>query len=83
MRPAHIHFRVEAAGYETLTTHVFAAGDEFLDGDAVFGVKGSLIAPFVEHEPGTAPGGGIRADPFATMAYDLVLASARSGGGDT
>jgi hydroxyquinol 1,2-dioxygenase len=83
MRPAHIHFRVEAAGYETLTTHVFAAGDEFLDGDAVFGVKGSLIAHFVEHEPGTAPDGSIRADPFATMAYDLVLAAAGSGGGGT
>ena len=76
MRPAHIHFRVEAPGYETLTTHVFADGDPYLDSDAVFGVKGSLIAPFVAHEPGVAPDGTTLAEPFATMTYDLVLAPA-------
>lgn len=83
MRPAHIHFRVEARGYETLTTHVFADGDEFLDLDAVFGVKGSLIAPFVEHEPGPAPDGSVRDAPFTTMEYDLVLAPASAGEGGT
>ena len=50
MRPAHIHFRIEADGYETLTTHVFAEGDPYLDEDAVFGVDASLVAPFVEPE---------------------------------
>lgn len=50
MRPAHIHFRIEADGYETLTTHVFAEGDPFLSSDAVFGVDTSLVAPFVAHE---------------------------------
>lgn len=52
MRPAHIHFRVQADGYRTLTTHVFAAGDRFLDTDAVFGVKDSLIASFVRSDDG-------------------------------
>jgi hydroxyquinol 1,2-dioxygenase len=83
MRPAHIHFRVEAPGYETLTTHVFADGDEFLDLDAVFGVKGSLIAPFVDQEPGLAPDGSVRDARFTTMEYDLVLASAQAGEGGT
>jgi hydroxyquinol 1,2-dioxygenase len=78
MRPAHIHFRVEAPGYETLTTHVFADGDEFLDLDAVFGVKSSLIAPFIDHEPGAASDGSVRDTRFTTMEYDLVLASAES-----
>jgi hydroxyquinol 1,2-dioxygenase len=50
MRPAHIHFRIEAEGYETLTTHVFAADDPYLDTDAVFGVDSALIAPFVARE---------------------------------
>jgi hydroxyquinol 1,2-dioxygenase len=76
MRPAHIHFRVEAPGYETLTTHVFADGDEFLDSDAVFGVKSSLIAPFIDHAPGVAPDGRLLDEPFTTMEYDLVLAPA-------
>jgi hydroxyquinol 1,2-dioxygenase len=74
MRPAHVHFRVEAPGHDVLITHVFAEGDEHLDGDAVFGVKGSLIAPFERHEPGTAPDGRVLDVPFHTLAYDLVLA---------
>jgi hydroxyquinol 1,2-dioxygenase len=63
MRPAHIHFRIVAGGYETLATHVFVADDPFLDTDAVFGVKDSLIAPFV------AAG-----DAQCTLGYDFVLA---------
>ena len=52
------------------------AGDEHLDGDAVFGVKASLIAPFERHEAGTAPDGRTLAEPYYTMHYDLVLAPA-------
>jgi hydroxyquinol 1,2-dioxygenase len=73
MRPAHVHFKVSAEGYETLITHVFAEGDPYLDSDAVFGVKSSLIAPFERHEAGTAPDGSERDHPFYTLAYDLVL----------
>lgn len=43
MRPAHIHFRISAAGYRTLVTHLFLAGDAYLARDAVFGVKPSLV----------------------------------------
>ena len=42
-RPAHIHFMISAPGYRTLVTHLFFAGDEFLESDAVFGVKPSLV----------------------------------------
>lgn len=75
MRPAHVHFMVQAPGYQTLITHVFAEGDEYLDTDAVFGVKESLIAPFERHEAGVAPDGREMSEPFFTMSYDLVLAS--------
>jgi hydroxyquinol 1,2-dioxygenase len=64
MRPAHIHFRIVADGYETLTTHIFVANDPFLDTDAVFAVKESLIAPFVISEDGRC-----------TLEYDFVLAT--------
>jgi hydroxyquinol 1,2-dioxygenase len=63
MRPAHIHFRIAADGYETLTTHVFVAGDPFLDTDAVFGVKESLVAPFARSEDG-----------HSSLEYNFVLA---------
>jgi hydroxyquinol 1,2-dioxygenase len=46
MRPAHVHFIVSAKGYETLTTHLFAEGDPYLDSDVVFGVKNSLVVDF-------------------------------------
>lgn len=75
MRPAHIHFMVTAPGFSRLITHVFAAGDEHLHDDAVFGVKDSLIAEFTEHPAGTAPDGRVLDQPYSTVQYDLVLAT--------
>jgi protocatechuate 3,4-dioxygenase beta subunit len=42
-RPAHVHFMISAPGHRTLVTHLFFEGDEYLESDAVFGVKPSLI----------------------------------------
>jgi len=52
MRPAHIHFIVSAPGYETLVTHIFVKGDPYLESDAVFGVKESLIVDFASDGAG-------------------------------
>ncbi len=54
-RPAHIHFMIGHDGYETLVTHLFVDGDPYLDSDAVFGVKQSLITTLSDGE-GAAPG---------------------------
>jgi hydroxyquinol 1,2-dioxygenase len=77
MRPAHVHFMITAPGYQTLVTHVFAEGDSYLDSDAVFGVKTSLITPFARHEPGAAPDGSQISAPYYTMRYDFTLAPVR------
>jgi catechol 1,2-dioxygenase len=45
-RPAHIHFIVIAAGFETSVTHTFVGDDDFIADDCVFGVKSTLVAPF-------------------------------------
>jgi catechol 1,2-dioxygenase len=45
-RAAHIHAIVSAPGHDAVTTHVFDAENPYLDSDAVFGVKDSLIRPF-------------------------------------
>jgi protocatechuate 3,4-dioxygenase beta subunit len=45
-RPAHVHFKVAADGYVPVTTAIYVEGDEYLDSDAVFGVKASLVEPF-------------------------------------
>jgi protocatechuate 3,4-dioxygenase beta subunit len=42
-RPVHVHFMISAPGYRKLITHLFFDGDKYLDSDAVFGVKPSLI----------------------------------------
>jgi protocatechuate 3,4-dioxygenase beta subunit len=47
-RPAHVHFIVGAPGYASVTTHMFVAGSPYLDSDAVFGVKESLVVEFAE-----------------------------------
>ena len=50
-RPAHVHFMISAPGFEQLVTHVFVAGDQYLDFDVVFGVKDSLIRDFARVRP--------------------------------
>jgi catechol 1,2-dioxygenase len=42
-RPAHIHFLISAPGFRRLVTHLSVDGDPYLESDAVFGVKASLI----------------------------------------
>ncbi|WP_390624099.1 dioxygenase family protein [Fodinicola feengrottensis] len=76
MRPAHIHFKVDAAGFDTLITHVFAADSKYLDSDAVFGVKRSLITPFTMQNPGVAPDGKTMDVPYYLVTFDIVLARA-------
>jgi len=61
-RPAHLHFMIDAPGYERLITHVFRDHDQYLDSDVVFGVRSSLIADWVK-----LPEGGYSLD------FDFVL----------
>ncbi|RYX96011.1 MAG: hydroxyquinol 1,2-dioxygenase [Comamonadaceae bacterium] len=72
-RPAHLHFRITALGYETLVTHVFRDGDPYLDSDAVFGVRSSLVADWLRHPAGPTPDGDVLEIPFHTLDFDFVL----------
>ena len=76
-RPAHLHFRIRAPQVETLVTHIFRSGDPYLDSDAVFGVRTSLIGDFVAHQAGIAPDGSAVTEPFYTLRHEFVLASAQ------
>lgn len=73
MRPGHIHMIVSGPGHHAVTTHLFAAGSEYLDSDAGFGVKDSLVTPFAKHPPGTAPDGSSSDVPYYTVHYDFRL----------
>jgi hydroxyquinol 1,2-dioxygenase len=72
-RPAHLSFIISAPGYERLVTHIFRQGDPFLDADAAFGVRGSLIADWVRHERGRTPDGHTSDRPFTTLDFAFVL----------
>jgi len=73
MRPAHIHFAVNAPGYRAVVTHLFRRGDEYLESDAVYGVKEALIVDFVEKPAGKAPTGEMVNSPYCRLHYDFVL----------
>jgi len=45
-RPAHYHLIVSAPGHRTLVTELFDEADEWLDRDAVFGVREALIGRY-------------------------------------
>jgi hydroxyquinol 1,2-dioxygenase len=76
-RPGHIHMKVYAPGHQTVTTHLFVADSPYLDSDAVFGVRNSLIVPFATHPPGTAPDGRAMDRPYHSATYDFRLVPAR------
>jgi catechol 1,2-dioxygenase len=73
-RPAHLHYIIKADGYETLTTHIFDPDDPYINSDAVFGVKESLLAKFNRmHDPARAQEYGFVGD-FWDVDHDFVLA---------
>jgi hydroxyquinol 1,2-dioxygenase len=72
-RPAHIHFLVTAPGYKELTTHIFIGGSDYIDADAVFAVKGSLIKDFATNSnTDDAARYGVEA-PFRHGRFNIVL----------
>lgn len=72
-RPAHLHFMISAPGYRKLITHVFRRDGVYLDSDAVFGVRDSLIADWTRQTPGNAPDGSRFDSPWWLLDFDFVL----------
>jgi catechol 1,2-dioxygenase len=78
MRPAHVHFLIEAPGYETLTTALFSAGDPYVESDAVFGVKPSLVVDYVPNDKAASAKEWDLPSPFFEVERDFVLVRQRS-----
>ena len=72
-RPAHIHMIVSAEGFAPVTTHLFVKGDKYLDSDAVFGTKDSLVIDFVRHDSREEAARYNITTPFYTAEYTFVL----------
>jgi hydroxyquinol 1,2-dioxygenase len=73
-RPGHIHMQISAPGHVTLTTHVFVAGSPYIDEDAVFGKRESLVVDFDAHPPGKAVDGREMKVPYHSASFDFRLA---------
>ncbi|WP_027935161.1 dioxygenase family protein [Amycolatopsis thermoflava] len=72
-RPAHIHVIADAAGHEPLTTHMFVANGPYVDSDAVFAVRSSLVTDFDEvTDPAEAERFGVTT-PFRRARFDIRL----------
>src|SRR6185436_10257736 len=78
MRPAHMHAIVSAPGYQQVITHVFVEGDPYLDGDAVFAVKDSLVAKYEKLGAADAKKVGLPEKSFK-LKFDFKLSPDRAG----
>ncbi|MGV1837331.1 intradiol ring-cleavage dioxygenase [Rhizobium rhizogenes] len=77
-RPAHLHYIIKAKGFEPLVTHIFDPDDPYINSDAVFGVKKSLLAQFKQiNDPSRAKEHGFQG-VFWDVEHDFVLATDRA-----
>jgi len=72
-RPGHIHMKVSAPGHVPVTTHLFVANSPYIESDAVFGVRPSLIVDYESHPAGKAPDGRAMDTPYWSAHYDFRL----------
>lgn len=80
-RPAHLHLIVRAEGFETVRTHIFDAESPYLDSDAVFAVKPSLLRRFVPRAADDPEHPGGFTGDWCSVRNDIVLAPSLQGVG--
>lgn len=73
-RACHLHYIVRAPGMRSITTEIFFDNTEYLDNDAVFGVRKSLIARIRPAKDIGALGYDLEKSPDAVCEFDFVLA---------
>jgi protocatechuate 3,4-dioxygenase beta subunit len=80
-RPAHIHFIASGEGMAPLTTHLFIDTSPYINSDAVFAVKQSLIREVVTVDSQErASAYGVQ-NPFRLIEFDITLSPAGPGSG--
>jgi hydroxyquinol 1,2-dioxygenase len=75
-RPAHFHFIVTADGYLPVVTELFSEDDPYVERDAVFGVRDSLVIRYVRRDSAAAAAPYRIAAPFYSVDFDFRLARA-------
>ena len=72
-RPAHFHFIVAAGGYVPVVTELFSADDPYVERDAVFGVRESLVIRYVRQDSAAAAAPYRIQAPFYSVDFDFRL----------
>jgi hydroxyquinol 1,2-dioxygenase len=75
-RAAHLHFMIRSPGMRSIVTELFFENTEYLDNDAVFGVRKSLVAKLEPYKPEKAGDFDLERKPDAVIGFDFVLAPA-------
>lgn len=75
-RPGHMHTWLRAEGHAPLITHLFVSDSPYIESDAVFGVRDSLIVQFNKHAPGKAGDGREMNEPWYECKFDFRLVPA-------
>jgi protocatechuate 3,4-dioxygenase beta subunit len=73
MRPAHMHAVVSAPGHQQVITHVFVDGDPYLDDDAVYAVKNSLVGKYKKVNNAAEAKKLGMSNPFLKLEWDFRL----------
>ncbi|MDN2581820.1 dioxygenase [Aquibium sp. ELW1220] len=73
-RPAHLHYMIRSPGMRSITTEVFFENTEYVDNDAVFGVRKSLLAKIVPYKAEKAGDLPLERKPDAMLKFDFILA---------
>lgn len=73
MRPAHFHVIASGDGYRTIVTELYTDDDPYLNSDAVFGVKPSLVVHYNRVEDPDALKSAGRSEPYWDLEYDFIL----------
>jgi catechol 1,2-dioxygenase len=80
MRPGHLHVIASADGYRTIVTELYTDDDEYLDRDAVFGVKGSLVVHYDRVTDEAKVAASPKKQPHWELRRDLmVIPGTRTG----
>ena len=76
-RPAHIHLMISADGHKRHVSQIFNENDPYIDEDAVFGVRGDLVASYNGEPAGEDLERYSHIErPFNVVNMDFVLAHA-------
>lgn len=78
MRAPHVHFMISTPDRPRLVTQLFVAGGDYLDSDAVFGVKEELVVDFPVGAG--APPDGRDVPHWRRLDFTFALADRRSAG---